>query len=120
NGAPGRGGGGGKGKALDQAKAPAAPATAPSAPAASEDCLYVNVWTPAKSASDRLGVMLWVYGGGFNTGSGSEPRYDGEALSRKGVVVVTFNYRLGTFGFFAHPELTRESGHNASGNYGMM
>jgi len=89
-------------------------------PAQIEDCLYLNVWTSAKSASDRLPVIVWTYGGGFTSGSGSEPRYDGEALAKKGAVVVTYNYRLGTFGFFAHPELTKESGHNASGNYGMM
>ena len=65
-------------------------------------------------------MIVWTYGGGFTGGSGSEPRYDGEALARKGAVVVTYNYRLGAFGFFAHPELTKESGHNASGNYGMM
>lgn len=89
-------------------------------PATNEDCLYVNVWTTAKSASERLPVIVFSYGGGFNTGAGSEARYDGEALAKKGVVFVTFNYRLGAFGFFAHPELTKESGHNASGNYGFM
>jgi para-nitrobenzyl esterase len=102
----------------DQAKA--APARGPAGPPPSEDCLYLNVWTTAKSASERLPVIVWTYGGGFTGGSGSEPRYDGEALSRKGAVVVTYNYRLGMFGFFAHPELAAESGHNASGNYGMM
>ncbi len=80
----------------------------------------MNVWTPAKAAGDRLPVMVWTYGGGFTGGSGAEGRYDGEALARKGIVVVTYNYRLGVFGFLAHPELTKESGHNASGNYGMM
>jgi para-nitrobenzyl esterase len=89
-------------------------------PAASEDCLYANVWTGAKASTERRPVIVWTYGGGFTGGSGSEPRYDGEALARKGAVVVTYNYRLGAFGFFAHPELTKESGHNASGNYGMM
>ena len=64
--------------------------------------------------------MVWTYGGGFTGGSGAEARYDGEALAKKGIVVVTYNYRLGMFGFLAHPELTKESGHNASGNYGMM
>ena len=120
-GAGGFGGGRGQGKGGapkgDQAKA--AP-PAPAGPAPSEDCLYLNVWTPAKSSSDRLPVIVWNYGGGFTGGSGSEPRYDGEALAKKGVVFVTYNYRLGIFGFFAHPELTAESGHNASGNYGMM
>jgi para-nitrobenzyl esterase len=86
----------------------------------SEDCLYLNVWTPAKTASERLPVMVWIYGGGFQAGSASEPRQDGEHLARKGVVVVSFNYRLGLFGFFAHPELTKESGRNASGNYGLL
>ena len=87
---------------------------------ASEDCLYANVWTTAQSATERRPVFVWTYGGGFTGGSGSEPRYDGEALAKKGLVVVTYNYRLGTFGFFAHPELTKESVHNASGNYGMQ
>jgi para-nitrobenzyl esterase len=91
-----------------------------SSPAPSEDCLSVNVWTAAKSASEKRPVIVWTYGGGFTGGSGAEPRYDGEALAKKGVVFVTYNYRLGVFGFFAHPELTKESGHNASGNYGMM
>src|SRR5215217_2835910 len=84
----------------------------------SEDCLYLNVWTPATPANERLPVMVWIYGGGFQAGSASEPRQDGEKLAAKGVVVVSFNYRLGVFGFLAHPELTKESGHNASGNYG--
>jgi para-nitrobenzyl esterase len=116
-GAGGRGKG--KGPAGDKGPGPAK-AAVPAGPAASEDCLYVNVWTPAKAANDRLPVMVWTYGGGFTGGSGAEARYDGEALAKKGIVVVTYNYRLGMFGFLAHPELTRESGHNASGNYGMM
>ncbi len=86
----------------------------------SEDCLYLNVWTPAKPASPKLPVMVWIYGGGFVAGAASEPRQDGESLCKKGVVVVSMNYRMGVFGFFAHPELTRESGHEASGNYGLM
>jgi para-nitrobenzyl esterase len=86
----------------------------------SEDCLSINVWTSASSASAKLPVMVWSYGGAFTGGAGSLPGYDGEALARKGVVFVTYNYRLGPFGFYAHPELTRESGHNASGNYGVM
>ena len=89
-------------------------------PDTSEDCLTLNVWTPAKSATDKIPVALWIYGGGFNGGSGSMPGYDGEALAKKGIVMVTFNYRLGAFGFLAHPELDRESGKNASGNQGMM
>ena len=86
----------------------------------SEDCLYLNVWTPAKSSSERLPVMLWIFGGGFQAGSTSEPRQDGEDLAKKGVVVVSCNYRLGIFGFFSHPSLTSESAHHASGNYGLM
>jgi len=86
----------------------------------SEDCLYFSVWTGAASSSERRPVMVWTYGGGFTGGAGSEPRYDGEELARKGAIIVTLNYRLGPFGFFAHPELSKESGHKASGNYGMM
>src|SRR6266699_4917625 len=82
----------------------------------SEDCLYVDVWTPAKSASDRLPVMVYIYGGGNIRGAGSENQYDGQYLARKGVVFVSFNYRLGVFGFLAHPELTAESEHYSSGN----
>ncbi len=88
--------------------------------APSEDCLYLNVWTPAKSAGERHPVILWTYGGGFTSGAGSEPRYDGEALARKGVVFVTYNYRLGVFGFLAHPDLEKESPHHTSGDYAMM
>ena len=87
---------------------------------ASEDCLYLNVWTPALSPDEGLPVMVWIYGGGFRAGSASEPRQDGTRLARKGVVVVSMNYRLGIFGFLAHPELTAESEHHASGNYGLM
>jgi para-nitrobenzyl esterase len=86
----------------------------------SEDCLYLNVWTAAKSGGDKRPVMVWVYGGGNNTGSGSSAQYDGENLAKKGVVVVTFNYRLGVLGFLAHPELTKESDRRGSGNYGLM
>ncbi|MBA3886443.1 MAG: carboxylesterase family protein [Acidobacteria bacterium] len=86
----------------------------------SEDCLTLNIWTPAKTAGDGLPVMVWIHGGGFQAGAGAEPRHDGEAFARRGVIVVTFNYRLGVFGFLAHPELTRESGRNASGNYGVL
>jgi para-nitrobenzyl esterase len=85
----------------------------------SEDCLYLNVWTPAKSGDERLPVLVYFYGGGFVAGDGSEPRYDGEGMAKKGLVAVTVNYRLGVFGFFAHPELTKESPHHASGNYGL-
>jgi len=85
-----------------------------------EDCLYLNVWTPAKNADERRPVMVWIYGGGFQAGAASEPRQDGAHLAGKGVVVVSLNYRLGVFGFLAHPELTRESGREASGNYGLL
>jgi len=86
----------------------------------SEDCLYLNVWTAAVSSAETRPVMVWIHGGGYVEGSGSLPSFNGEALARKGVVIVTINYRLGVFGFLAHPELTKESGHNASGNYGML
>lgn len=86
----------------------------------SEDCLYLNVWTPATSADAKLPVMVWIFGGGFQAGATSEPRQDGEKLAHKGVVIVSMNYRLGIFGFFSHPELTKESPHHASGNYGLM
>jgi para-nitrobenzyl esterase len=116
--APARGGGRGP-AAPTAAPGPGAGAT-PREPARSEDCLYANVWTSADNANERRPVMVWIYGGGFTGGSGGLAWYDGENLSAKGPVIVTFNYRLGTFGFFAHPELARESGRNASGNYGMM
>ena len=83
------------------------------------DCLYLNVWTPAISGKGRLPVMVWIYGGGFGAGATSEPRQDGENLAKKGVVVVSMNYRLNVFGFFANAELAAESGHNSSGNYGL-
>jgi para-nitrobenzyl esterase len=86
----------------------------------SEDCLYLNVWTPAKSAKEKLPVLVYFYGGGFAAGDGSEPRYDGESMAAKGIVTLTVNYRLNVFGFMAHPELTKESPHHASGNYGLM
>lgn len=86
----------------------------------SEDCLYLNLWMPAHPAAARLPVMVWIYGGGFAAGSTSEPRQDGGNLSKQGVLVVSMNYRLGIFGFFSHPELSKESGHHASGNYGLL
>jgi para-nitrobenzyl esterase len=89
-------------------------------PTMSEDCLFLNVWTAATSASDRRPVMVWIHPGGYQTGSGSTPGFDGEGLAKKGVVLVTINYRLGVFGFFSHPELTKESEHHASGNYALM
>ncbi len=119
----GGGRGGGRGAApgaAPGAAAPAAPAPPPREPARAEDCLYLNVWTSANSPSDRRPVMMWIYGGGFTGGSGGLAWYDGENLASKGPVIVTMNYRLGSLGFFAHPELAKESGHNASGNYGMM
>jgi para-nitrobenzyl esterase len=89
-------------------------------PGISEDCLYLNVWTPANSASAKLPVMVWIYGGGFVGGATSEPRQDGSNLAKLGVVVVSMNYRLGVFGFFAHPDLAAESGRNSAGNYGLL
>jgi para-nitrobenzyl esterase len=86
----------------------------------SEDCLYLNVWTPMKSASDRIPVLVWIYGGGFNGGSTSEPVYSGEKLARKGVVLVSIAYRVGQLGFMAHPELSAESPNHVSGNYGLL
>jgi para-nitrobenzyl esterase len=86
----------------------------------SEDCLYLNVWTPAKSKREKLPVLVYIFGGGFQNGDGSEPRYDGESMARKGIVAVSLNYRTNIFGFFVHPELTRESPHHASGNYGLL
>jgi para-nitrobenzyl esterase len=115
----GGGRGGGRG-AAPGAAAPPAPAAPPREPARAEDCLYLNVWTSANNANDRRPVMVWIYGGGFTGGSGGLAWYDGENLASKGPVIVTLNYRLGSLGFFAHPELAKESGHNASGNYGMM
>jgi para-nitrobenzyl esterase len=86
----------------------------------SEDCLYLNVWTPAKRNTKGLPVLLYYFGGGNSAGDGSEPRYDGEAMAGKGIVVVTCNYRLNIFGFLAHPELSAEAPYKASGNYGML
>ena len=86
----------------------------------SEDCLYLNVWSPAKSANEKLPVLVYFYGGGFAAGDGSESRYDGENMAKKGIVTLTVNYRLGIWGFFSHPELTKESPNRASGNYGLL
>lgn len=90
------------------------------APPTSEDCLYLNVWTTADTAAAQQPVMVWIYGGGFSSGAGSDSRYDGASLAAKGAVVITFNYRLGPLGFFADPDLSKESPHGVSGNYGMM
>lgn len=86
----------------------------------SEDCLYLNVWSPAKRSDKNLPVLVYFYGGGFVAGDGSEPRYDGANMAKKGIVVVTVNYRLNIFGFFAHPELSKETIYKGSGNYGLM
>ncbi|HKI44282.1 MAG TPA: carboxylesterase family protein [Balneolales bacterium] len=90
-------------------------------PKMSENCLYLNVWTPEKKSDAKLPVLVYFYGGGFLAGDGSEPRYDGESMARnKGIVAITANYRLNVFGFFAYPGLTKESPHHASGNYGLL
>lgn len=86
----------------------------------SEDCLYLNVWTPEGRGAAGLPVLFYIYGGGFVAGDGSEPRYDGESMAKRGIVVVTISHRLGIFGFFSHPELAAESPQHASGNYGLM
>ena len=86
----------------------------------SEDCLYLNVWTPAQGADEKLPVMVFFYGGGFKDVASSMPMYNGTTLAKKGVIVVTPNYRLGALGFLAHPGLDNESSHNVSGNYGLM
>ena len=86
----------------------------------SEDCLHLNLWMPAQPATMKLPVMVWIHGGGFAAGASSEPRQDGGNLSKKGVLVVSMNYRMGIFGFFTHAELDQESGHDASGNYGLL
>lgn len=86
----------------------------------SEDCLYLNIWTPAKSATDKIPVLVWIYGGGFAGGATSEPNYSGENLAKKGVVLVSIAYRVGVLGFMAHPELSAEASSKASGNYGLM
>ena len=86
----------------------------------SEDCLYLNVWTPAKSDSDRIPVLVWIYGGGFGAGATSERNYSGENLAKKGVVLVSIAYRVGQLGFFVHPELSAENPNHSSGNYGLL
>ena len=86
----------------------------------SEDCLYLNIWSPAESSKDKLPVLVWIYGGGFSFGSTAEPVYDGSKLAKKGVVMVSIAYRVGQFGFLAHPELSAESEYGSSGNYGLL
>src|ERR1035437_2180028 len=89
-------------------------------PGMSEDCLYLNVWTPAKSTNDHIPVLVWIYGGGFSAGSTSDRSYSGEKLARKGVAFFSINYRVGQFGFLGHPELSAESPNHVSGNYGLL
>lgn len=96
------------------------PVRGPALLPSSEDCLSLNVWTPAVQAADRLPVVVWIHGGGFTIGSGGWPQYDGAALARRGVVVVTLNYRLGVLGYLPHPQLSAESEHHVSGNYGLL
>ncbi|MDD7104431.1 MAG: carboxylesterase family protein, partial [Bacteroidales bacterium] len=86
----------------------------------SEDCLYLNIWTPAITMNEKLPVLIYFNGGGLMAGSGSEPRYAGMAMARRGMICVTANYREGIFGFFAHPELSKETAYKGSGNYGFL
>ena len=85
-----------------------------------EDCLYLNVWTPAQSTEERLPVIFWIHGGGFMTGYGHSAHFDGEHFARQGVILVTINYRLNIFGWMVHPELDAESPEGVSGNYGLL
>lgn len=89
-------------------------------PVTSEDCLYLNIWAPAKAGGGKLPVMVWIHGGGYTNGSAAMALYWGDNLARRGAIVVTFGYRLGPFGFLAHPELTKESANHTSGNYGLL
>ncbi len=86
----------------------------------SEDCLYLNVWTGAKTPKEKRPVLVYIYGGGFRSGGSACPIYDGEAMAKKGVVFVSINYRVGVFGFMAHPELSKEAPYHASGNYALL
>jgi para-nitrobenzyl esterase len=99
---------------------PGMPSKPPSDVRQSEDCLYLNIWTPAKSASERIPVLVWIYGGGFNGGATSVPNTSGEHLASKGVVMVSIAYRVGVFGFLAHPGLSAETKNHVSGNYGLL
>lgn len=96
------------------------PSTIPDLGTIGEDCLYLNVWTPAQKATDRLGVLVWIHGGGFFAGATAEPLYSGEGLAKKGVVLVSLDYRLGVLGFLAHPALSAENKEHVSGNYGLL
>jgi para-nitrobenzyl esterase len=87
---------------------------------ASEDCLYLNVWTPAKTPKDKIPVLVWIHGGGFSAGANMEPLFDGDVVAKKGVVLVNITYRLGILGFLAHPELSKETANHVSGNYGLL
>jgi para-nitrobenzyl esterase len=108
-------------RSADRYAAGCLPSMGDAAPSgASEDCLYLNVWTPARSAGDRLPVLVWIYGGGFNAGSTSVPVHDGAKLAHRGVVLVSIAYRVGVLGFYSHPELGAESPHRVSGNYGLL
>lgn len=104
------------GPACMQARAPGGN----SGPGMSEDCLYLNVWTPAKSTQERIPVFVWIYGGGFTAGATSEANYTGERLARKGVVLVSIAYRVGPLGFLAHPDLSSQDRNKVSGNYGLL
>lgn len=86
----------------------------------SEDCLYLNIWTPAKSGDDRLGVMVWYHGGGYQTGSAVDLIFDGQRLAEKGIIIVTVGYRLGVLGYYCHPDMERESPYGTAGNFGLM
>jgi para-nitrobenzyl esterase len=86
----------------------------------SEDCLYLNIWTPAKTSRERIPVLVWIHGGGFNMGSASEAMFSGDSLAKKGVVLVCISYRVGQLGFLAHPDLSAESPNHVSGNYGLL
>ncbi len=99
---------------------PQAPLAASRAPTQSEDCLMLNIWSPLEAANSPRPVMVWLHGGGFTGGSGADARCEGTRLAQHGVVVVTFNYRSGLFGFLAHPGLRAESEHGVSGNYGLL
>ena len=90
-------------------------------PPESEDCLYLNIWTPASAApGDNLPVLFWIHGGAFMHGCGTEKEFDGEGFAKKGVILVSINYRVNVFGFFAHPELEKENTEGVSGNYGLL